>query len=155
MNSHHTKLKGDIGLISVVKDLISRGFYVSLPISENTPFDLIASDQKVNYRVQVKARSLRKGSLEVQFRTSWNDKAGTHYSRYANDDFDVLAVYAIEEDVCLYLTRGKAKSITIRFETAKNNQKSGVNNWFDFRSFPPSETIRGAPKDEDRSMVKR
>jgi len=155
MNRHHTKLKGDIGLVSVVKDLVKRGFYISLPISENAPFDLIASDQNANYRVQVKARSIRNGSLEVQFRTSWTDKSGTHYSGYSNDDFEVLAVYAIEEDVCLYLPNDRSKSVTIRFETAKNNQKSGVNRWLDFCTFPPSETIRGAPKDCDESMVKR
>ncbi|MCI0396778.1 MAG: group I intron-associated PD-(D/E)XK endonuclease [Chloroflexi bacterium] len=148
MNKHHTKLKGDIGLAAVIKDLVSKGFFVSIPISENAPFDLIATDIH-SYRVQVKTRSTYRGAVEVQFKTSWADKNGVHYSHYGRDDFDVLAIYAIDEDKCLYVENGEGKSVTIRFNLPKNSQTSGVRMWHEFRAFPPSETIRGAPKDQE------
>lgn len=147
MNNHHTKLKGDVGLAAVIKDLTTKGFYVSIPISENAPFDLIASD-KTCYRIQVKTRSTYRGVVEVQFKTSWADKNGVHYLKYADDDFDVLAIYALNEDKCLYFKNGSKASISLRFTPPKNNQKSGVRMWSDFQVFPPSETIRDAPKDE-------
>lgn len=146
MNSHHTKLKGDIGLTAVIKDLTRRGFYVSLPINESAPFDLIASAQQ-SYRVQVKTRSSRKGTVEVQLKTSWADRNGTHFNHYAIDDFDVLAIYALNEDKCLYFKPEDNQCITIRFEDSRNGQVSGINMWCDFQDFPPSETIRDAPKD--------
>jgi hypothetical protein len=147
VNRHHTKQKGDIGLTAVIKDLTVRGYFISLPITENAPFDLIASDLKDNYRIQVKARSSRNGTVEVQLKTSWADKTGSHYARYSEDDFDILAVYALDEDKCLYIKNDGEKSITIRFSKPKNNQQSRVNVWQDFQLFPPSETIRDAPKD--------
>ena len=147
MNRHHTKQKGDIGLTAVIKDLTIRGYFISLPITENSPFDLIASDQRDNYRVQVKARSSQNGTVEIQLKTSWADKTGSHYTHYTREDFDILAVYALDEDKCVYIKNEGEKSITIRFASPKNNQQSGVNVWQDFQLFPPSETIRDAPKD--------
>src|SRR5688572_4944057 len=39
---HHTKDKGDIGLTSVMADLVRHDIQVALPISEHLPFDLVA-----------------------------------------------------------------------------------------------------------------
>ena len=146
LNKHHTKLKGDVGLSAIIKDLTIKGYFVSIPVSENAPFDLIASDDHTNYRVQVKARSVYRGAVEIQFRTSWADRHGTHYTRYAVADFDVLAIYVLDDDRCMYFKPKGELSVTIRLEEPLNNQSSGVRTWREFQSFPPSETIRDTPK---------
>lgn len=147
MKTHHTKLKGDIGLTAIIKDLTLRGYYISLPINESAPFDLIATNYS-SYRVQVKTRSTYRGAVEVQFKRSWADKKGNHYTLYTEDDFDVLAIYAVDEDKCLYFKNLGTASVTIRFNLPKNHQIQGVRMWYDFQEFPPSETIRDAPNDQ-------
>lgn len=148
MNTHHTKQKGDLGVIAVAKDLIQKGFFVSLPLTENAPFDLIASSQKNDYRVQVKSCSAKNGSVSVDLRGSWADQYGVHTGLYDLDDFEVLAVYVLERDICLYFSFAGEKSVCIRLDEPKNNQKLGVKMWSEYLSFPPSETIRDAPKAE-------
>ena len=39
---HHTKDKGDTGLLKVMCDLSEQGFKILTPFSEHLPFDLVA-----------------------------------------------------------------------------------------------------------------
>jgi len=38
---HHTKDKGDLGVLKAQVDLFEHGFIVALPVTEHAPFDLI------------------------------------------------------------------------------------------------------------------
>jgi len=38
---HHTKDKGDLGVLKAQVDLFEQGFIVALPVTEHAPFDLI------------------------------------------------------------------------------------------------------------------
>jgi hypothetical protein len=42
MCTHHTKNKGDLGVLKACADLAQQGFLVLNPLSEHSPFDLFA-----------------------------------------------------------------------------------------------------------------
>jgi len=44
--SHHTKDKGDLGVVMVIADLVRHGVDVYVPLSEHQPSDLIAADRR-------------------------------------------------------------------------------------------------------------
>ncbi|HEX4906063.1 MAG TPA: group I intron-associated PD-(D/E)XK endonuclease, partial [Acidimicrobiales bacterium] len=76
--AHHTKNKGDLGVAKAHADLVAQGYMVLFPTTEHAPFDLVTYDGTAFLRVQVKYRSARSGSLEVQFKSMWADRHGTH-----------------------------------------------------------------------------
>lgn len=97
MNNHHTKLKGDIALSFVCYDLTKRGYFVSTPVSENSPYDLICDSPQGLYKVQVKYRA----SLDIPSKGSWADKNGNHSKSINDSDFDYFAmVYGDFDKVC-------------------------------------------------------
>ena len=70
--SHHTKTKGDLGVLKAQVDLFEQGFTVCVPQTEHAPFDLVAYKDGRFRRVQVKFRTLEKnGVLQVRFATCW------------------------------------------------------------------------------------
>jgi hypothetical protein len=42
MESHHTKDKGDLGVLKAQLDLFEQGFAILVPLTEHCPFDLVA-----------------------------------------------------------------------------------------------------------------
>ncbi len=68
MASHHTKDKGDLGVLKAQVDLFEQGFTICLPQTEHSPFDLVAYKNGKFYRVQVKYRALEKnGAFECYY----------------------------------------------------------------------------------------
>ena len=103
---HHTKDKGDTGLLKVMCDLSEQGFKILTPFSEHLPFDLVAfSTLSGNlYKIQVKYRTLVNGVVTVPLKTSFLSKEGSVTKRYKDSDFDVIAVYCPDIKACAYLT---------------------------------------------------
>jgi hypothetical protein len=58
MLSHHTKCKGDLGVLKAQLDLFEQGFTICVPQTEHAPFDLVAYRHGEFRRVQVKYRAL-------------------------------------------------------------------------------------------------
>jgi hypothetical protein len=82
---HHTKVKGDLGVLKAQADLCEQGFVILVPMTEHAPFDLVAYKDGVFKRVQVKCRTIDKtGAICVHFRSSWADRNGTHYTPMIN-----------------------------------------------------------------------
>jgi hypothetical protein len=76
---HHTKEKGDLGVLKAQLDLFEQGFMILNPVTEHAPFDLVAYKDGLFIRLQVKYKSVDKhGCLTVHFRSSWADKNGSH-----------------------------------------------------------------------------
>lgn len=119
---HHTKDKGDLGLIKVMCDLSEQGFKILTPFSEHLPFDLVAFSPVSGklYKVQVKYRKLTKGIVEVPLQTSFLSSKGSVAKRYKDGDFDVIAVYCPDIQSCAYLTSEGTKHLnstaTLRVE---------------------------------------
>lgn len=122
---HHTKDKGDLGLIKVMCDLSEQGFKILTPFSEHLPFDLVAFSPVSGklYKVQVKYKKLSKGVVTVPLRTSFLSSEGSVAKRYKDGDFDVIAVYCPDIQSCAYLTNEDTKylnnSATLRVEPPK------------------------------------
>lgn len=130
MNTHHTKYKGDLGVFKAQLDLYEKGYWVSIPLTENAPFDLIATKDGKSYTCQVKYRSKDKtGCLDVGFRTSWADKNGTHISKVDKSQIDLYIIYCPDNDTCYYLNPSNFSSdhgFKLRIDETKNNQNKGV-----------------------------
>jgi hypothetical protein len=77
MTRHHTKDKGDLAVVKVQADLVEQGASVLIPLTEHAPFDLVAYLHERFYRVQVKFRTVKQGSVYVAFRTCWADRPFT------------------------------------------------------------------------------
>ena len=135
---HHTKEKGDLGVLKAQVSLYEQGYLILQPVTEHAPFDLVAYKDGIFKRIQVKYKSLDKtGALTVHFRSCWADKNGTHMQAVNKEDIDLYCVYCPETDECYYLNPNEYdKSVTLRVEAPKNNQSKYVNFMTDFRRVP-------------------
>jgi len=137
MGAHHTKDKGDLGAAKAHADLAGKGYMVLFPATEHAAFDLVAYRAGEFYRVQVKYRSSRTGSMSVHFRSVWADRNGTHMKPVDKAEIDVLCIYCPETDNCYYLWPHQfGQSVTLRVAPSKNSQQRGVLPAESFRTFP-------------------
>jgi hypothetical protein len=60
MYKHHTKSKGDLGILKAKLDLFEQGYLILNPETEHAPFDIVAYKKGNFRRVQVKYRKLKK-----------------------------------------------------------------------------------------------
>jgi hypothetical protein len=135
---HHTKHKGDIGVLKAQADLAAQGYLVLLPLTEHAPFDLVIYQDQKFQRVQVKYRSCcRNGRLEVQFRSIWNDRHGSHKVPMDKREVDIICVYCPDTDECYYFNPARfRRSATLRVKSSKNNQRLGVHQADELRKVP-------------------
>ena len=130
MRQHHTKNKGDLGILKVQLELHLQGFSVFTSQSEHEAFDLVAYKNQQFQRVQVKYRTAENGKVDVPVTTTWADKNGNHRTAYDLNEIDVIAVYCPDTDLVYFIPvaelEGKSTGISLRLETPKNNQMKGV-----------------------------
>ena len=138
MSTHHTKTLGDLGVLKAQVDLYIKGFWVSVPLTEHAPFDLIITKDGISKSVQVKARSVnKKGSLEIPFRQSYSTSNGVQTSEWNKNHIDIVCVYCPETDSCYYFNPKEFnKTLTLRVKMPKNNQKQGIHFADDYREVP-------------------
>ena len=135
MKVHHTKNKGDLGVLKVQADLFEKGFTILIPLSEHEDFDLVAYKNGNFSRVQVKYRKKINGKLEIPFKSSWADKNGTHTVGWDKDNIDFVGVYCPDTKLCYYFDpKNHGKSITLRIDESK--QKQGINFAEDYLDVP-------------------
>jgi hypothetical protein len=89
MKQHHTKNKGDIGVLKSQIDLYEKGYFVCIPLTEHGSFDLVIVKDKERKTVQVKSKSLKNGKLEIPFRQSSSDKRGVHTKHWNKEEIDI------------------------------------------------------------------
>lgn len=136
---HHTKNKGDLGVLKAQADLCAKGFLVCIPLSEHAPFDLVAYRGNSFKRVQVKTRSLRKGMLTVRFESSYADSRGVRTKKMDKTTIDVFCVYCLELDCCYYFSASDVKNestINLRVNAPKNNQAKNIRWAHGYREVP-------------------
>ena len=138
MKQHHTKIKGDIGVLKVKCDLVTKGYFVGSLDTEHCPFDIIAYKDKEFKRIQVKYRKVNsKGALDIVFRSSWADKHGTHAVSVDKSEVDIYAVYCPDTDTCYYFDPDVFnKTVTLRVSTPLNNQTTNIKFVDDYREVP-------------------
>ena len=135
---HHTKDKGDLGVLKAQLDLFEQGYTVLLPLTEHSPFDLVAYRDGEFRRIQVKYRSIdRTGKIEIKFSTCWADRNGTHTVPVDKDEVDLYCVYCPDSDECYYLEPASFRSnVSLRVRAPKNGQIKGVKYAADYRRAP-------------------
>jgi len=136
---HHTKDKGDLGVLKAHADLAAQGFLTLVPLTEHAPFDLVAYRPGQFFRIQVRYRTLgRFGSLNVSLRRSWCDSHGVHTERLPLDEIDLICVYCPETDACYYFNPvGMTETVYLRLRPARNGRKAGLHFAEDYRFVPP------------------
>ncbi len=135
---HHTKNKGDVGVLKAMADLACRGYLVLTPHTEHAPFDVVAYKANKFFRVQVKYVSRKFDKINIGTRSSWSDKHGRHTRFLDASAADVVCAYCPETDKCYYVpTRDfpSAGGLSLRFTVAKNNQRCGVRMAADYMLF--------------------
>jgi hypothetical protein len=135
---HHTKGKGDLGVLKAQIDLYEQGFTICVPLTEHAPFDLAAYRDGEFRRVQVKYRAVdRFGKIDVKFSTCWTDRHGTHTVPIDKDEVDLFCIYCPDTDECYYLEPTKFGSYaTLRVRAPKNGQAERVSFAADYRRAP-------------------
>lgn len=138
MRVHHTKTKGDLGVLKAQCALAEQGYTVLIPLTEHAEFDLVGYKNGCFIKIQVKYRSLdTKGSLQVHFRSMWADTNGLHVTLTDKDEIDWYCIYCPETDNCYFLNPKEfGRSVTLRVNTSKNNQEQGVHFANDFLWIP-------------------
>ena len=138
MKKHHTKEKGDLGVLKAQLGLFEQGYLILQPVTEHAPFDLVAYKDNAFKRVQVKYKSLDKsGAITLHFRSCWTDKNGTHMQAVDKEQIDLYCIYCPETDECYFLDpKAFDKSVTLRVEIPKNNQNKHIKFVTDYRSVP-------------------
>lgn len=135
---HHTKTLGDLGILKAQIDLFQQGFIVAIPLTEHAPFDLMIYKDGRSRTVQVKARSIdSKGRINISFKSIYSDSRGMHIKPVDKSHIDLYCVYCPETDECYYFEPAHfRRSVSLRVNTPKNNQKKGVNFAYDYRQVP-------------------
>jgi hypothetical protein len=120
----NSKTIGDLAELKVAAMFAEKGCFVSKPLTDNAPYDLIIDDGQLK-KVQVKARCERDDKVLVELRTTM-----VNYVRnYEKDDFDLLAVYNTNNGKIAIFNWdqiGERKSLTLRTSAPKNNQVDKV-----------------------------
>lgn len=139
MAKHHTKDKGDLGVLKAQADLAEQGYIVLVPLSEHQAFDIVAYKEGVFKRIQVKYRALDRtaGAIQVKLSTCWADRKGTHTSLVCPTSVDVFCVYCPETDECYYFGYpDRGKNFSLRVNAPKNNQAKGIKLATNYRRVP-------------------
>lgn len=109
-NNNVTSDKGDIGLTQIISDLTKKGYFISLPISEHLPYDLISDKGGVLKRIQTKYSERAIISYQQSYMIANGNVIINHYKK---DDFELYGLYIPDKDVCVYVPN-IIKSIKIR-----------------------------------------
>ena len=126
MRKHHTKTKGDIGVLKAQVDLMEKGYTICVPLTEHAPFDIVIYKDGQFKRVQVKYRSLKNGIIDIDIRSSWSDKHGSHSKLYKKE-IDLICAYCPDVDKCFYIpieNTTKKGRIRLRFDEPNKQMKN-------------------------------
>ena len=136
MRAHHTKDKGDLGVLRASVDWRRRLRSVA-PLSEHAPFDLVAYKDGRVLRVQVKYRAAVNGAVVLMLRSAWADRHGTHTVPLDKAAIDLICIYCPDTQDCYYFDpRTVERSINLRITPARNAQTKRVRWASDFACIP-------------------
>lgn len=148
MRYHHTKNKGDLGLVHAMADLTAKGWAILVPLTEHEAFDLVAYRDGTFLRVQVKYRAAVRGAVMVPMRTSWADRHGVHTLPIDRSTIDLLCIYCPDTGDCYYLDPQliAGNSVCLRIAPTKNNMAKGITWASDFTDIPATvQGVRAGP----------
>jgi hypothetical protein len=148
---HHTKTKGDLGVLAAELDLFEKGFLLLKPQTEHAPFDLVVYRDERFYRVQVKYRAAVKGLVVADLRSVWVDRHSIHISEMDRRLIDLLCVYCPDTRACYYADPQTMKgAFCVRIAPTKNNQQKNIRWAHEFTDIP--STVLGVAPGSRRGL---
>lgn len=140
MRYHHTKNKGDLGLVQAMADLAEKGWSILVPLTEHEAFDLVAHRDGRFLRVQVKYRAAVNGVVTFAMSTCWSDRHGTHTTPIDRMAIDLICLYCPDAKCCFYLDPASipGNKMSLRLVPSRNNQQKGIFWAKDFTEIPPT-----------------
>ena len=137
MRKHHSKNKGDLGVLKATVALAEQGWLPLLPLSEHENFDLVGYKDGQFRRIQIKYRTLKNGVISTTFRSVWSDKNGIHTVPVDKSTIDLYCMYCPETDECYWFNpKDFNNNVNLRVKEPKNNQKLGINLASDYLKIP-------------------
>lgn len=93
----NTKAQGDVGVAMAIAYYTLQGCPVSVPLGDNTRYDLVVEIGGQLKRVQCKTSNYQeKGSYKVQLRTNGGNRTGVSTKLISAEDADLVFVYAFD-----------------------------------------------------------
>lgn len=124
----HTVDKGEVSRYLAVAHFTKLGWRTSVPITENSPYDLIVECDGKLHRVQVKTAKIEPSHIEIRLTSS-----NTNYTKkYSGDDIDWLVGVDIDANKFYRIDYSnglfdKRRQINLRTVATKNNRVKDVN----------------------------
>ena len=146
---HHTKTKGDLGVLKAQCDLYEKGYDILIPLTEHAPFDLVIHKNGEFDRVQVKYISLEnENTIRLKIGSSWSDKKGKHFKLYNRNDLDIFCIYCPNTNKCYYI---RFEDIDVEKQISFRLNEKHYRNQFTTRLLSDYENIK--PKNASVSPV--
>lgn len=132
----HTIEKGELGRYIAVTRFLQLGYSVSVPISENSAYDLVVEKAGTLLRVQVKARYPHNGVLHVALKTQKAKRSGGERN-YTAANIDWLVTVNLDDSRCYWLDMrsgqyDRMQVMHLRLLPSKNGQHYKCNFASDF-----------------------
>lgn len=125
---------GSVGESIALAEFTKRGYNVSIPFSENCPYDLVVEKNGKLLKIQCKTTEHIKNNC-MEFNICRSNGFTYKKERYTNDEIDFVFVYCLENDymglIPIY-EANKSSTFTIRLYLPKNNQKKGIHLYTDY-----------------------
>ena len=146
MRYHHTKTKGDLGVLCAKVDLVKKGYGLLLPLTEHAPFDLVAFRENIFLRISVKYRTMKEGAVGLRFSSVWVDRRQIHRVPIDKSAIDLVCIYCPDTELCYYVDPRRFRdAVNLRILPPKNRQQYSVHWASDFKELPPS-VVRAAER---------
>lgn len=118
----YTKDIGNKAEITIIAELVKKGFSVSIPFGQNDPFDIVVRCGGEFKSIQIKNGVYRNGcvSADIRHKIGYDKKA---YSTY-DGEADYIAVWCEEVDECYILSLEECNGrnfLHLRIDPPKRN----------------------------------
>lgn len=125
---------GSIGEAVALTEFAKRGYKVSIPFSENCPYDLVVDKNGKLIKIQCKTTEHLKNNC-MEFSICRSNGFTYEKKRYDETEVDYIFVYCIENGYMGLVPineTNQSLTFTIRLSKPKNNQKKGIHLYSDY-----------------------
>ena len=128
----NTKQQGDIGVSKAVYYYTAKGYAVSIPLTDNTKYDLIVDDGNSLKRIQIKTTTYKTkyDVYQVMLKTSGGNQSwsGT-VSKLDSKNFELLFILTENGDMYEFTSDEVDGRSTINLGPEKQNNRVELDRW--------------------------
>ena len=129
-----TKDLGTLGEQALILEFLKNDIPVLQPIGDNLPYDFVVEINNHFYKIQAKATEKIKEDGVMEFHTNITNPYTHECKRYTSNDIDYFGLYCKENNFLglIHVDELTGKTLKIRIDPPKNNQKIGIKMIEDF-----------------------